>query len=449
MAKSVDVSEFIDAAPFGALQKIILTLCFLVVAIDGFDTAVVGFLAPAIAAEWGIGPKELTPMMMAGLLGLMAGSLLLGPLSDRRGRKPILIFSTMFFGAMCLAAGFTKSIETLTLLRFLTGLGLGAALPCSITLTSEFCPNHRRASLVTLMFCGFAVGMASAGIISTSVIPLWGWQGVLMIGGIAPLLLVPVLLLGLRESPRFLALKGDHDREISRTLARIGPVEPDIEFVAAEPVSEAPVRQLFSDGLGLGTLLLWATFLMSLLIIYLVGNWMPTLLTEQGASREAAGLIATGFPLGGAVGAIVLGQLMDRFDENRVLAVSYVTAAVFITIAGTFSASLEIVAFCVFAAGFCITGGQVGINALASGFYPTAARATGVSWANGVGRAGSIFGSLFGGVMLSLGWGISTVFALIAIPAIFAGISIFLMGNARKEKSGPPLKRRGALLVPE
>jgi MFS transporter, AAHS family, 4-hydroxybenzoate transporter len=174
MAQDIDVQDFINTKPFSAFQKRILLLCFLVVAIDGFDTALVGFIAPAVKSAWKIGPAELTPLMMAGLFGLLIGAFIFGPLSDRFGRKKLLLATTLLFALMSIAAGFSETITQLTVLRFLTGLGLGGALPNAITLCSEYSPDQRRASLVALMACGFTVGMAASGLIAAVVIPAFG-----------------------------------------------------------------------------------------------------------------------------------------------------------------------------------------------------------------------------------------------------------------------------------
>jgi AAHS family 4-hydroxybenzoate transporter-like MFS transporter len=434
MSQAIDVQEFINAHPYSAFQKRILVLCFLVVALDGFDTALVGFIAPAVQAAWKVGPAELTPLMMAGLFGLLIGSFVFGPLSDRFGRKTLLIITTALFGIMSVAAGFSENITQLTALRFMTGLGLGGALPNAITLCSEYSPDKRRASLVSLMVCGFTVGMAASGFIAAAIIPTLGWQSVLFIGGALPLLLVPVLIGLLPESANFMALVGNRRDRIWTALNRIAPgkLATSAEFKATVAIEGAATSQVFANGFGPGTIFLWCSFFMSLLIVYLVGNWLPLILTESGVAKSTAALITTGFHLGGSVGAIVLGQLMDRFDENKILAASYFMAAVVILLISLATGAGALVAAGVFAAGFCISGGQVGLQAMASGYYPTSARGTGVSWANGLGRAGSIIGSLIGGVLMALGWGPANVFLILAIPALLASAAIFAMGRFRR-----------------
>lgn len=431
---AIDVHQVINQRRLSRVQVAILSLCFLVVAVDGFDTAAIGFIAPAIRAEWSATPAQLAPLFGAGLFGLMLGAFAFGPLADRFGRKTILIFSVLFFGLASLASSFAGSIGTLTMLRFVTGLGLGGAMPNAITLTSEYCPDNRRSFLVTLMFCGFTLGSALGGVAAAQLIAGHGWRSVLVLGGVLPLALVLVLWLVLPESVRFLVMQGGRPQRIADILRYVAPgvaIPAGASFTGAKKPDGMPVRQLFRDDMMPGTLFLWLTFFMGLLVVYLLSSWLPTLIRSTGASLETAALVTAMFQVGGTLGAIVLGWLMDRFNPHHVLGVSYATAGLFIALVGSVTASPWLVALAVFGAGFCVSGSQVGANALSAAYYPTASRATGVSWANAVGRGGSVLGSMLGGAMLSFGWGLPTVFAAVAIPAFVAGASMLAMGRFR------------------
>ena len=276
-SRHMDVQDVINAHPVSGFQKLVIALCFLVVAIDGFDTAAVGFIAPALRAEWGVTPVQLAPLFGAGLFGLMAGAFIFGPLADRWGRKPVLIATTAFFGAATLASAFSTSIEMLVVLRFVTGIGLGGAMPAAITLTSEFCPERKRSSLVTLMFCGFTIGSAAAGLAASHIVSAFGWQGLLVLGGVLPLALVPVLIALLPESPRYLALRNALPERIAAVLRRIAPGTQlsGLSVIGSGKPKGLPIGQLFRDGLGTGTLLIWTTFFMSLLVFYLLSSWLP------------------------------------------------------------------------------------------------------------------------------------------------------------------------------
>jgi AAHS family 4-hydroxybenzoate transporter-like MFS transporter len=269
----VDVQAFIDAQPVSRLQYRLLALCFVVIAIDGFDTAIIGFIAPALRAEWQLAVADLGPLFAAGLFGLMLGAFAVGPLADRYGRRTLLAASMVVFGAASLAAAFSGP-DSLLPWRFATGIGLGGAMPMTITLASEYCPASRRSSLVTLMFCGFTLGSALGGLIAAQVLPSFGWRVLLAGGGIAPLLLAPLLALVLPESVRFLVRTPDGPQRAATVLARIAPAAdpPGARFVDATPASTSPVAQLFAPGLRAGTLLLWTAFVMSLLVVYLMTN---------------------------------------------------------------------------------------------------------------------------------------------------------------------------------
>ena len=437
----IDVQEFIDVHPLSAVQKLLLGLCFLVVAIDGFDTAIIGFIAPAIRAEWSLQIATLGPLFAAGLLGLMVGAFASGPLADRHGRKTLLIGSMMLFGVASLASAFSAGLQSLIWLRFLTGVGLGGAMPTTITIASEYCPRARRSSLVTLMFCGFTIGSAMGGFIASHVLPIYGWRALLIGGGVAPIALAPVLGWILPESVRYLVMKGGSQERVAHVLRRIAPAADfsGARFVGAAPPTVSPVRQLFGGGLFTGTLLLWLSFFMSLLVVYLLTNWMPTLIQQtSGATLSDAARMAAMFQIGGTLGAIVVGWLMDRFEPHAVLCGIYAAGAVSVILISVSTATPTLMTCAVFAAGLCISGGQVGANALSAAFYPTPYRATGVSWANGVGRSGSIIGSLLGGMLLGSGWPATTVYALAAIPVITSALALAVLGVVRRRTLRAP-----------
>ncbi|KVK93303.1 MFS transporter [Burkholderia territorii] len=431
---SIDVSEWIDRHRVAPFQVAIVVLCFLIVAIDGFDTASIGFIAPVIRAEWGLSPAQLAPVFGAGLAGLMAGALAFGPFGDRFGRKRLLLACVVCFGIASAASASAGGLTELIAWRFVTGLGLGGAMPNAITLTSEYCPARRRSLLVTTMFCGFTIGSALGGLAAASLIERDGWRAVLVVGGAAPLLLLPMLAWRLPESVRYLVNTGAPRERIAAMLARIAP-DPHLahaSFVAprGKPAG-SPLGRLFASDLLRGTLLLWLTFFMSLLVIYLLSSWLPTLLRTTGATLQTAARVTAMFQVGGTLGAIVLGWLMDRFDPQRVLACSYAAAGVFVAAIGVLAASPVGAALAVFAAGFCVSGSQVGVNALSAAFYPTECRTTGVSWANGIGRGGSVVGSMAGGAMLATGLPLSTAFAFVAVPCVIAGIAVLVLGAVR------------------
>ena len=428
----VDVVDFIDHQPVGRFQIGLLLTCAAVLFIDGFDTQAIGYVAPDLAREFNLDRSAMGMVFSAGLLGLMLGALTFGPIADRVGRKHIIIGSSIAFGLFTLATLFAHGITSLLAVRFLTGLGLGGAMPNAVALTSEFCPHRRRATMVMAMFCGFSVGAALGGLVAAALIPAFGWRSVFVVGGIAPLIMVPILARRLPESVRFLAAHGRAPARVAQLLKQVSPrtvFSPDAQFVVREAqLSGLPVLHLFREGRTPVTLLLWVVFFMSLLDLFFLANWLPTILNDLGASVSESAAIGSMLQVGGVVGAFALGSIIDRFSF-RALALVYFVAVFAVGAIGQFGHSVVLVTLAIFAAGFCIVGGQIAANALAAGFYPTSVRATGVGWALGIGRVGSIIGPLVGGVLLGGKWSTAAVFLTAAVAALCAALAAFALSR--------------------
>lgn len=429
---SLDVAQFIDEQPVGIFQIGLLLTCAAVLILDGFDTTAIGFVAPSLAKEWGLTKGTLGPVFSAGLFGLMIGALVFGPLADRIGRKKIIIFSTLAFGIGALVTACVQDINALLAIRFLTGLGLGGAMPNTVAMTSEFSPHRRRATMVMIMFCGFSVGAALGGLLAAALIPKFGWRSVFIVGGVAPLLLVPILALKLPESVRFLALTRRANERVAQLLGLINPkavFAPGTQFVVHEPrLAGIPVLHLFKEKRAQVTLLLWVVFFMSLLDLYFLTNWLPTVLNDLGASVSQAAVIGSMLQVGGVVGTFALGSVIDRFSF-RALALVYFIAVFAVGAIGQFEHSVVFVTTAIFAAGFCMVGGQIAANALAATFYPTSIRATGVGWALGIGRIGSIVGPLVGGALLAAKWSTGSVFMAAATAALCAALAALCLSR--------------------
>lgn len=441
MTQRRELQALIDVAPIGKMQWRVIICCFLVVMMDGFDTAAIGFIAPAIRDHWQLTAGDLAPLFGAGLLGLTAGALLCGPLSDRLGRKRVIEWCVALFGLFSLLSAFSPNLEALIILRFLTGLGLGGAMPNTITMTSEYLPARRRGALVTLMFCGFTLGSALGGIVSAQLVAVIGWHGILVLGGVLPIVLFFALLAVLPESPRWLVRRQRPQAEIRRTVsAMTGERYDDAEFWLDEPAAtqKGSISQLFAGRQLTITLMLWVVFFMSLLIIYLLSSWMPTLLNHRGIDLQHASWVTAEFQVGGTLGALMLGVLMDKFNPFWVLAVSYALGAVCIVMIGLSENGLWMMALAIFGTGIGISGSQVGLNALTATLYPTQSRATGVSWSNAIGRCGAIVGSVSGGVMMAMNFSFDTLFFVIAVPAAISAVVLTLLTLVVRQSSRVP-----------
>ncbi|EQA89884.1 4-hydroxybenzoate transporter [Burkholderia pseudomallei MSHR338] len=424
------MQALIDSEGLSSYHWLTLVLCFLIVAVDGFDTAVMGYVAPALVEDWGVEKSSLGPVLSAALFGLVGGALVAGPIADRIGRKKILVLSVTFFGVFSLATAFAQTLNTLVILRFFTGIGLGAEMPNAVTLVSEFVPVRKRSVLVNAMFCGFPLGSAAGGFLAAWMIPHFGWQSVLVLGGVAPLILTPLLLILLPESLRFMVLRNYPTEQIRKVLARaisvsLGAVDKFIVQEAAEQEGSA-IRTVLSPRYRAGTLMLWLAYFMGLVILFLLSSWMPLLMKEAGLSLQHASLLTALFPLGGGIGAIVAGWFMDRFNPNKVVAIGYTLTGVFVYSVGHGIGNQIMLGVLIFLAGTTMNGSQVSMPSLAANFYPTQGRATGVSWMLGIGRFGGIAGTLLGAELLLLKLDFSTIFALMMIPAAIAAVALLV-----------------------
>jgi MFS transporter, AAHS family, 4-hydroxybenzoate transporter len=442
-SRPLDVETVIDQSRFSPQQWWIMILCFLVIAADGFDTVAVGYVGPALAAKWGVSKLALGPLFSAALIGLALGALVAGPMGDRYGRKRILIGSVFFFGVCTLVSALASSLVELTAWRVLTGLGLGAAMPNAVTLLSEYSPEKHRSLLVNIMFCGFTLGASAGGFAAAWLIPAFGWESIFVVGGVIPIVLSGVLL-SLPESIRFMVVQGRPAREVTKVLKRINRrfIEPKEGYSVPrreKAEGRAPLAVLFSRNYRMGSYLLWLTYFMGLVVYYLLTSWMPTLMRESGFALKHAAMMTALLSLGAGVGPIICGWLMDKLNAYRVVGFSFVLAAGFVLATGRSLGSVEVLPYLIFTTGVFLAGALTSMPVLASSFYPTRARASGVAWMLGIGRFGGVVGALAGGPLLSAGYSIGYILALLAVPSCIAGGALFVQSwitaSADREQS--------------
>lgn len=416
------VSEIIDRQPLSRYQIWTMILCALIIVLDGFDTQSIGFLAPSMADSLHIPLKNFGPVFSAALFGLMISSMLIGPIADRWGRKWPIVCCTLIFGAFAMLTARTTSFSELWTVRFVTGLGLGGALSNVVALMSEYAPKRLVAVLVSILFCGMPLGALVGGLVSSFMLPRWGWQSVFYAGGVLPLSLALLLIAILPESVRYLEISGTNQHEIKKILARLSPDHAEASFSGASHQDQrrnAPVLHLFTEGRAAATILLWIPYFMNLLILYFVVSWLPALLRQRGMPVTAGITAIVLFSLGGITGSAVEGILINQWGAVSTLLVEFLCTAVLIG-SLAYSASFAVTMTITLILGFTVQAAQAGLNVIGATIYPTSMRSTGIGWALGVGRVGSIVGPLLVGIMLKLGWGPRSIFLAGAIPALCA-----------------------------
>jgi AAHS family 4-hydroxybenzoate transporter-like MFS transporter len=432
-----DARTLLDRPGISGFQVTVALLSASVLFLDGFDTQAVSYAAPSIGQELHVPRALLGPVLSSGLAGLMAGYLLLSPLADRVGYKRIVVGSTAAFALLTLATVAAASLTQLIALRFLTGLGLGAAVPAAVALTGEYSPRRLRASFVLAIYCGFSLGFVAAGFAASELLGAYGWTSLFWAGAILPLLLCPVLAALLPESLDHLVRSGASTGRIAAVLRRIDPALPVGDLMsrgqAAAPATMAPAKTgavlgLLRDGRAAVTLLLWAVFTINLSAFYLLQSWLPTLLTGLHRPIGEVAAATSLSTVGGIAAAFVVGPAMDRLGACRSLAALYAAGAIGVALLGpALPAAMWKLSLASFFAGFCVSGGQKSAIALATLFYPSTMRAAGLGWALGIGRAGGIAGPVVAGLLLGAGWTPTWLFYGVAATLAAAALATIAM----------------------
>jgi AAHS family 4-hydroxybenzoate transporter-like MFS transporter len=427
--EKLGLESIVDGSPVGRAQIKIIVICAMVAVVDGFDTQSIALVAPAIATAWHVVPSSFGRVFGAGLFGSLVGALVFGMCGDRFGRRPALLAAVALFAATTSITPFTSSLPALVIVRLATGFGLGGALPGIISLTSEYAPGRLRGTLVALMFCGFPLGAVIGGLVAAVIIPAFGWASVFYIGAAIPILLLPVIWMALPESVRFLAMRKDRTG-IERVLARMRwQAQWDGVLGSGHAEIRSPVASLFASGTGVGTVLLWATLFLSLLLTYFLVNWMPLIARQSGVGMTAAVLAVAALNLGAIVGCLTIGRLCDLFGRATIIiGCAFGLGAVAIASIGISRHSVAALLASTFLAGVFSIGAQMCTIALCASFYETSLRATGVGWAIGIGRIGSIVGPVLGGVLIAAGMSSVFLFILVGSMSIGSAIAIVALG---------------------
>lgn len=445
MASTLSIPSLIDQERMGAFQWRVLALCFLIALFDGFDTQAMAFTGPAILAAFKLQPGELAPILTAGIVGMTVGAMTLGLVGDRIGRRPAALIGVAVFGLATLAtAGATQTWHILTL-RFIAGLGMGGCTPIVLALAAEYAPARHRGSVITGVLLGLPAGAMLGGLLAARMLPVIGWEGIFIVGGVAPLLLLGALAVLLPESLQFKAMRGDAAGQgyVARILAKISrqPLPAGTRFTVPEDATiRASVKALFADGYARKTLAIWSVYLLNWVAWFMLLSWLPTVLKAAGLPADQAPMGTFTVNLVFILCAFPLSYLMPRVSTRSLLIAMFalgIAVALGLGYAGT---DWTLVFILIGAAGLGIGGQQLALNYLVIGAYPTALRATAAGWSIGIGRAGAIIGSAIGGTFL--GWfGPSGFFMVLAVPLAGALLAVLAVDNRSSQPAPGELSR--------
>ena len=431
--RRIDMHQLVDNARFNSFHGLVLFWCALIIIFDGYDLAVVGIALPSIMKELAVDPTQAGFMVSSALFGMMFGAIFLGTMADRIGRRWAIVICIVLFSLFTAAAGFTRDPLSFSVMRFLAGLGIGGVMPNVVAHMTEYAPKKMRATLVTLMFSGYAVGGIVAALLGKGLIERHGWQSVFFAAA-APVLLIPFILKSLPESMSFL-LARKRNEELSRTAARIEPsYQPqagdELTVPAHEKSTSAPMRQLFTEGRGFSTVMFWIAFFMCLFMVYALSSWLTKLMAAAGYSLGSALTFVLVLNVGAMIGAVGGGWLADRFHIKYVLAAMYALAAVSVYLLGV-AMPQELLFLVVGLAGASTIGTQIVANAYTGQFYPMAIRSTGLGFALGIGRSGAILAPIVIGVLVGLQLPLQQNFLAIAVPGAIGMLAVLLIDHRK------------------
>lgn len=433
----VDVQMVIDRSAVSGTQKKALAVCLAFAIVDGFDSLITGFVVPAISRDWDVSVASLTPVTLAAVIGTIFGAMFVAPRADRLGRRPIIIGGAALFGIFTLAAAVAPNLETLAVLRFIAGVGLGAVPATLIAYGTEMAPTRLRGTLVAVIGAGLASGGFVGGFAAGFLIPVFGWRSLFVIGGVLPLLVLLVAARYLPETVQFSAQSGKRD-QLVQVLTKIDPTIhiDDEEFVGVErkDAKSSNFRALFTNRRGQMTTVLWVLFLCQYMGSFFIFSWLPSVLTKAGVGDTAALFATSTCTLGGLIGGVILGVTIDRVNVRfQILAVTYAVGAVSIIVTALTTGLPLALFISLFITGFGVIGTGVCMNAVASGLYPSRIRTTAVGWFLGFGRVGSVIGPALGGLLLAMSMSSKSIFLFSAAPAAICSVCVVLLAISSRK----------------
>jgi len=438
MMAPIDVSEIVNEAQFNAYHARIVMLCGALVLFDGFDLSAISYAAPDFANLFALRPTMIAPVFSAGLFGLTLGGILCGPIADRIGARRVFAACGTIFGLFSLATAGARGINELLAERFVAGLALGGVSPIAIAILSDMLPKRFRIAVTMVISVSASLGAIAAGQ-AYGFLALFGWRTIFWIGGLLPLMLAPLILLLMPEPLEFLVMRGAPPSRIRAILSRI---EPRRDFSRQTRFTVPPENkpgfqpiQLFSDGRGAITIALWMVFIASLVAIYFLLQWLPTLLSADGFSKTEIVLVTNGLQFGALLGALIAAPLVVRLPPFLVAAAGYFFAA--LAVLGFAAASgshvfLAIIALCI---GILIMGAQSVLTVSSAGAYPCSMRSTGLGWGFGIGRAASALSPAIAGALVAMQWRPAELFMTASVPTALAALFALVVHHLMQRQS--------------
>ena len=427
-----DIRRQMDEAPMGRLQIAAIILCILLNALDGFDVLAISFASPGIASEWGIDRAALGLVLSMELIGMAVGSVLLGNLADRIGRRPTILLCLVVMATGMATATLAFNVVSLSAIRLVTGLGIGGMLACTNAMVAELSSARARSLAVAIMAAGYPVGAILGGTVASQLLVAGGWRDIFLFGGIITAVFLPLSWFLLPESIGFLLQKRPADAlaRINRQLARMGhaPAEtlPPVDAAAPKPSFAA----LFGPGLAGTTISLTLAYFCHIMTFYFILKWVPKIVVDMGFAPSAAGGVLVWANVGGLLGALLLSILSWRMPVRLLIIVAMVCSTIMVTLFGQGQTTLAGLSLIAAAAGFCTNAGVVGLYALIAQSFPTAVRAGGTGIVIGIGRGGAALGPILAGFLFTLDFGLPTV-AIVMASGSLIGAALLILLRAR------------------
>jgi AAHS family 4-hydroxybenzoate transporter-like MFS transporter len=411
MTQQLDVAKLMDDARLGRSQLLTLGLCFLAMAVDGFDMLILPNTAPLVLHALHIEPARFGMLISISLLGMVLSGFGGGLLADKLGRRILILSGLTLFGCMTIAKAYATTYNSLFVLQALTGIGIGAVFTNVLALSAEYAPARNRRFLVTCVSSAYPLGGVLASYAAASLGPSLGWAPIFMLGGAAALILAGLCLAFLPPSVRQLVLRGKPAADVDRIMVKIAPIPVgDVRWVSSEEkIPKAPFRNVFSGGRAAMTFILAIAVGATLMSNYFVIGWSPLLFNMAGMSPSRSAMVGSMFPMGSMIGAWIWGRLLDHFSPPAVLCFASLLGAVCYGLIGHTLFSFPLLMATVIVGGLGM-GVQSGYNGFITSLYPTSVRGTALGLIIGTGRLAAIFGPLLGGILVAAKWNINHLY---------------------------------------